>query len=65
MQAITKIVYAASACVIAWLALCALVIVMTGDAADIHTVAVSTFTIVDHVADAIRQLLPTSNAPVL
>jgi hypothetical protein len=58
MDTITKIAYAIIASLIAWLILCGIIVITTGDTAGIHDVADATVGIVDRVVGAIEQLLP-------
>jgi hypothetical protein len=58
MDTITKIAYAIIASITAWLILCGIIVITTGDTAGIQVVADATVGIVDRIVGAIEQLLP-------
>ena len=57
MDTITKITYAIIASIIAWLILCGIIVITTGDTTGIHDVADATVSIVgaiEHLLSAIK-----------
>lgn len=58
MEALTKIIYAIIVGVVVWFVLCGVIVITTDDTAGIHDVADASVSIIDHVADAIREMIP-------
>lgn len=59
MEAITKIAYLIAAVVMAWLVLCGIVVITTGDTVGIHDITEATVAVVDALVEAIGDLWPT------